>query len=183
MSTPSLTESPPQPGSDPVRLRLAELAAVLKVQDRPGRPLQDAWAESLSQARFDWFTTFTFRRNVSEQTAQEAWADWVRWLRRKQGHRAEWFLVRERTAAGAVHFHALVGRCAGLRRLSALDYWRHRYGFGQVKRFSPGLGAHYYLSKYVSKGASGELDCQFSRRYKLLLGGVRSGKGGTGYDA
>lgn len=166
----------PQPGPDSGAVRLAELRELLRAQDRPGRPLQEAWAETLSQARFDWFTTLTFRHNVSEQAADEAWADWVRWLRHKQGHRAEWFRVTERTAAGAVHYHALVGRCSGLRRLSALDYWRHRYGFGQVKRFSPGLGAHYYLSKYVSKSASGELLCQFSRRYELLLGGVRSGR-------
>jgi hypothetical protein len=166
----------PQLPEPDARARLAELAAVLKVQDRPGRPLQEAWAETISQARFDWFTTLTFRHNVSEQAADEAWADWVRWLRHKQGHRAEWFRVTEPTAAGALHFHALVGRCSGLRRLSALDYWRHRYGFGQVKRFSPGLGAHYYLSKYVSKSASGELLCQFSRRYELLLGEVRSGR-------
>lgn len=183
MASQSITESLLEPGSDPARLRLAELAAVLKVQDRPSQPLREAWTATLGQARFDWFTTLTFRHNVSEQTANEAWSDWLRWVRRKAGHRVEWFRVTERTSAGVIHYHALVGRCAGLRRLSALDYWRHRYGFGQVKHYSSGLGAQYYLSKYVSKDATGELLCQFSRRFELLLGGVRSGKGGTGYDA
>jgi hypothetical protein len=141
--------------------------------------LQDAWAETLAPGQFDWFVTLTFKRSVSPEAANAAWADWQRWLRRKQGYRAEWFRVSERTRAGSLHYHALVGRCAGLRRLSALDYWRHRYGFGQVKRYSSGLGARYYLSKYVCKSADGELDCSTSRRLGRLLGRgpLASGKG------
>jgi len=141
-----------------------------------GQALVDAWGEFLGKMQFDWFTTHTFRHPVGPQAANAAWADWVRWVRRRNGHRAEWFRVTERTVAGAIHFHALLGRCGQVRRLSALDYWRHRYGFGQVVRFDRRLGAPHYISKYVSKNADGELDCQFSRRFRLLLGGVRPGK-------
>jgi len=141
-----------------------------------GQALSDAWGEFLGKMQFDWFTTHTFRYPVGPQAANAAWADWVRWVRRRNGHRAEWFRVTERTVAGAIHFHALLGRCGQVRRLSALDYWRHRYGFGQVVRFDRRLGAPYYISKYVSKDADGELDCQFSRRFRLLLGDVRPGK-------
>jgi len=131
----------------------------------------------LAPARFDWYTTHTFKHNVSQEMANEAWHDWTRWVRRSQGHRAEWFRVTERTKAGAIHYHALIGQCSAVRRLSALDYWRGRYGFGQVMKFDSRLGARYYLSKYVSKDAAGELDCEFSRRFKLLFGEVLCGNG------
>lgn len=132
--------------------------------------LQDAWAAMLAPGQFDWFVTLTFRRSVGPEAANAAWADWQRWVRRKQGYRAESFRVTERTRAGAIHYHALMGRCSGLRRLSALDYWRHRYGFGQVLRYSPALGAGHYLSKYVCKSADAELDCSISRGLPRLLG-------------
>jgi len=144
--------------------------------------LQDAWAETLAPARFDWFVTLTFKHNVSQETAHEAWSDWARWVSQKQGHRAEWFRVTERTLAGAVHYHALMGRCSSVRRLSALDYWRGRYGYGQVLKFKTGTGAHYYLSKYVSKDAEGELHCEFSRRFRRLFGEVLSGRGDAQRD-
>jgi len=159
--------------SNPV-CRLAELRERLKslpFRNRDKRQeLHESWAGLLAQGRFDCFATLTFRRPVSTEAAGAAWADWTRWIRRKQGYRAEWFRVSERSSAGAIHFHALLGRCSGLRRLSALDYWRHRYGFGQVKRYLPGLGVRFYLSKYVCKDAEGELDCSFSRSFGRLLG-------------
>jgi len=157
---------------------MAALSKSTKPLDR--KALQDAWADGvLGAARFNAFATLTFRRSVSQEYAESAWSDWMSWVRRKQGHRAEWFRVAERTTAGALHFHALLGDCAGLRRLSALDYWRHRYGFGQVKPYLPGLGVRYYLSKYVCKSADAELDARFSRRFCKLLGRgpLASGKG------
>jgi len=158
-------------GLDPCRARLSELEA------RPGRslrnaPLALAWAEGVfGAAQFDIFATLTFARQyVSPEAANIAWGDWVRWVRRKVGHRVEWARVSERTKAGALHYHALLGDCRGLRRLSALDYWRGRFGFGQVERYDSGLGVRFYLSKYVSKTAEGELDVVFSRRFARLLG-------------
>jgi len=179
---PLTTGQQQQPGAEPGATPLPVCRSTLL--GSPGAPtghsgsgrgssrgaLLDAWADLLSPGRFDWFTTHTFRHNVSQETAAEAWHDWARWVRDKQGHRAEWFRVTERTKAGAVHYHALVGRCSAVRRLSALDYWRNHYGYGQVLQFKTGLGAHYYLSKYVSKDADGELLCEFSRRFKLLFG-------------
>lgn len=139
-----------------------------------------AWGDMLKGGAFDAWCTLTFRRSVGPQAADAAWADFMRWIRHKQGHRAEWFRVTETHRSGAIHFHALLGRCSGLRRLSALDYWRHRYGFGQVLPYDSRLGAPYYISKYVCKSADAELDCQFSRCFERLFGGVRSGKGGKG---
>lgn len=149
--------------------------------------LVDAWADGLlGRAWFDWFVTLTFRHNVSSERASAAWSTWARWVRRKQGYRPEWFRVAERTLAGRIHFHALVGHCAAVRRLSALDFWRDLYGFGQVMPYDPELGARYYLSKYAVKEAAGDgLEWAMSRHFDRLLGrgpvsGIGSGKARQG---
>lgn len=61
--------------------------------------------------------------------------------------------------------------------MSAVDWWRDRYGFAQVQAYDPGRGARFYLAKqYVAKGAAGgELDYAFSRRFAALGGGSNFG--------
>lgn len=142
-----------------------------------GRSLVEAWGELLAPFPFDWFATLTFRHNVPRGVAEHGWRDLCRWLRHKAGHRVEWFRVAELQGRGAVHFHALVGDCAGVRRLSAVDWWRDRYGFAQVQAYDPGRGARFYLAKqYVAKGAGrGELDFAFSRRFAALGAGSNFG--------
>lgn len=140
---------------------------------RGGRSLVEAWGELLAPFRFDWFATLTFRNNVPRPVAEVGWRDLCRWLRAKAGHRVEWFRVAELQTRGVVHFHALVGDCAGVRRLSAVDWWRDRYGFAQVQPYDPGRGARFYLTKpYVAKGAlRGDIDVAFSRRFAALGAG------------
>ena len=50
------------------------------------------------------------------------------------------------------HIHALVGRCdPAVRRMDLVDWAWRRWGMTRVLEYDPGLGASYYLCKYVTK--------------------------------
>ena len=134
--------------------------------------LSTAWGEHLSRFAWDWFTTLTFKRSVSAAAADYAWRDFCKWLRQDCGHRCEWFRVAELQSRGAIHLHALMGDCANVRRLSAMDYWFTRYGIARVVPYDPARGARYYLCQYVAKDyreSDLELLCETSRNLKRLL--------------
>jgi hypothetical protein len=124
---------------------------------------------------WDWYSTHTF---ANENTTR-GWADrsWQRWLNsliltcKAQGlgrpHYVRATEHQELRAGRTIHYHALVGGVGDIRRLLFKDLWEFD-GFARVEKYDPGLGAGFYLGKYLVKGDS---DIRFSHNLKRRNGG------------
>jgi hypothetical protein len=165
-----------QAGPDSAAVRLAEVRELLRAQDRPGRPLQEAWAELLQPFPFDlWCAGLTFRRwpekgkgrleRLTPETARAAFEDLRTWLRRREGHWPEGIMVLDYGEVGErLHVHALLAGCAEAKRLSAMDYWHGRYGNARIQEYDRRKGARAYLSrKYLSRKVELEFTPGFDR--------------------
>lgn len=147
----------------------------------PELDLGELWGELLKPYPFNlWFARLTFRQYPEKgkgrlapfnpDTVRGAFYDLTAWIRRYQGCWPEGvFVVDYGARRGRLHLHALLGNCAGLRRLSVMDFWHNRYGDARVYDYEPGKGARYYLSrKYISRKAELEFTPGFGRLSGLL---------------
>ena len=121
-----------------------------------------AFGEWLSLPEWSWFTTHTFKAEfVSPGQADKAWYAWFNSLRisaRAKGLTPSlygpqspfYFRVAEYQDRGTLHFHALIGNCGDIRRLSFKDFWE-LHGYARVEAYEPGKGANFYVGKYLTK--------------------------------
>lgn len=142
------------------------------------RKAKRAFGEWLSIPDWDWFTTFTFNRNyVSPRAADQAWYNWLNTLRITAESSGEspamygldapfYFRVTEYQQRGTLHYHALIGGVGDIRRLDFKDWWE-MYGYARVVAYRPGLGANYYVGKYLTKEHDG--DIRFSNNLKYAI--------------
>lgn len=115
----------------------------------PCQELSSALGEWLSKWRWDWWATFTFRREVSPEGAKKAFTSFLKYLPDSTYYfmAIEWHKQRF-----CVHIHALVGGVVGVRRLTCMDLWHQKYGIARIYAYDPKRGARQYLGKYLSKG-------------------------------
>ena len=122
-----------------------------------------AWVDSCGP--WDWFATFTFKRDIGPDPAIERFDKWRGRLSealrqhvgRTTGRKAvRCVLAVEWTTFGRVHLHAVL-RAQGLSGVRR-QRWRHRWealdsacGIARIERASGGR-ASTYLAKYISKG-------------------------------
>lgn len=96
--------------------------------------LSSGWVSFLSDWRWQWFATLTFRTNVHEEAADRYFRTWVSKLNRKvAGHRWHkhpgraiwWARASEPQKSGRLHFHALMGaqELHLQNRLASMKLW------------------------------------------------------------
>jgi len=123
----------------------AELAAHLP-------PLQRQWAEWLRPGPWEWFATFTFASPVHPEQANKRWARWIsaiQWggARTTRGE-IVWARATEQQKRGVIHFHAVLGRVAGVGTFWAMRRWESiAGGFARIEPYMPGRGGIFYLVK------------------------------------
>ena len=137
--------------------------------------LKQAWGDWLTElgdriGGWNWFCTLTFRpierRGSWDKPgwsySGRAWDAWVGFLRCLRGiGEPSWVRGREyQHWRGVPHFHALIGDVGDLRRDEAWAWWFDKYGFARILPYDRGLGAGFYLCKYVVKELG---DIEFSR--------------------
>lgn len=136
-----------------------------------------AFGEWLSKPDWEWYTTHTFKLDyVSPRQADRAWYAWFNTVRmsvKTAGNALSvygigapyYFRATEYQARGTLHYHALIGGVADLRRLTFKDAWE-LYGFARVLEYEPGRGANFYVGKYLTKT---EGDIRFSHNLTPFL--------------
>lgn len=116
------------------------------------KDLSSVFGEWLNQFKWDWWATFTFRRDTSPYRAKKSF---LRFIRGNLHRHAYYFMVVEwHSYRDCVHLHALVGNVDKVRRLSTMDRWYATYGISRIWPYDTRLGARYYLSKYITKELS-----------------------------
>ncbi|MBA7552133.1 hypothetical protein ES705_44687 [subsurface metagenome] len=132
------------------------------------RDARNEFGEFLSRPQWDWFTTHTFKAEyVSPKQADRAWYSWFNGLRvaaRAKGLTPSiygeqapfYFRTTEYQDRGTLHFHALIGNCGDIRRLSFKDFWELQ-GFARIEAYNPQLGAAHYVAKYLNKTDDGDI--------------------------
>lgn len=149
----------------------------LRFDHRTDAPVCQSWRAELRQAwgswltelgkrrgGWDWWATLTFRDPTLEDQARgwtkvgwkysgRAWDTFIRELGLRKGlHDVWWVYGREyQHWRGVPHIHALIGGVEKLRRMDMVDWWFERYGIARILPYNPGLGAGFYLCKYVVK--------------------------------
>jgi len=114
--------------------------------------------EFLSEFRWDWFVTLTFEHEVKSFTAYRRCKAWLGDLERAAAFPIAWFRADEYgERTGRFHLHLLIANVEHLHRLTWMKRWEQRNGYARILPFDPGLGAAFYVSKYVTKQA-GEWD-------------------------
>jgi len=147
-----------------------------KAQDAPpqavsGRVLvKEAWARWLAAFPWTHFCTLTFSKAVYND--QLALKKVKRWLRFWRASRAVFF-VEDFIWSDGLHLHGLIEMPAAedsAIRWSELLWqdWFQRNGICRISTYKPGLGAEYYVTKYVTK--------DIKNHDYLLWGGQKSFK-------
>ncbi|MBA7704501.1 hypothetical protein ES703_113313 [subsurface metagenome] len=120
--------------------------------NRQVNPLRLAWVDLLNRYNWDWFATLTFRDLPKSFTAVNRVKKWLMAIQKDEKRAigyfmaTEWFKTRE-----CPHFHLLMGNLEGVRRDKWWSTWYTWYGRARILPYDKGLGAGYYLTKYVVK--------------------------------
>jgi len=135
---------------------------LLLSQSSTDQDLKQVWGEWISGlAEWDWFVTMTFRDpRPSAGTwtkpgwglAKKAWRNFLE-VSTPAIDARQWVRCFEvQKWRGVPHIHALVaGVDPSVRRMDMVDWCWREYGMARVLQYDPGLGAGYYLCKYLTK--------------------------------
>lgn len=107
-------------------------------------------------ARWDWWFTGTFEYDATLGTARRAANSFTEHFAPFTAayaieSRDRW---QSQHRGSNVHLHALIELekgCTDLRPSDAEQWWEARFGFANVKHFSPDDGAGQYVAKYATK--------------------------------
>lgn len=140
--------------------------------------VQQGWVEFLSQYRWDWFTSQTFRLSTHPEAADKLFRVWISMLNRhlygprwhKQKKSVYWVRALEWQKRGVLHFHALVsapdrisanGSSVSLnllaKRLYWMDQWNTLAGFARIEKPDSATAVVNYCTKYILKDGDLEL--------------------------
>lgn len=121
--------------------------------------LRQALSDWVSDRPWDWYATLTFRREVRNTSiAKRNFGRFTSWLGKVYEVDPKYFLAVERFRDGwGTHLHALLwvggpnmlGQAPLIR--PAWEWWFRKYGMARIMVYDSGLGASYYLSKYLTK--------------------------------
>lgn len=137
--------------------------ARLEAERRPGSGprrvsyINAAWGHWLTRYEWDHYLTLTFSREGTQQGARRAAGRYLGRLARAVGGPVPFFWGTEYGGAGGrLHLHALTANTGDLSYSELREAWP--CGHAWVKRYSPILGAAYYLTKYCTKDLSADYD-------------------------
>jgi len=127
-------------------------------------PLQEAWKGFLSGFEYEWFTTFTFRKEVHPESADKSFRKFIHTLnialhgnryRKYKKEQVHYVRALEWQKREVVHYHALLVNVTYQDR----EYWKNEWyklsGFAKIDTVDS-YNVIDYLCKYVSKG--GQID-------------------------
>lgn len=127
--------------------------------------LSSAFGDWLNKYSWDWWATFTFKKDKSPYGAKKAFLRFVKDIKKD----VYFFLVIEwHKWRGSVHCHSLIGNVSGIRRLTIMDKWYDIYGIARILPYNKNLGARYYLSKYLIKEMA-DWDFYLPKKIQLKL--------------
>lgn len=96
---------------------------------------------------WDWYATFTFRYDVTPEVAMQRVIEFLeRW-----DCNVEYFIVAEwHRFRQCAHVHCLIKGLKLVRSIFLMSLWKRRkYGNALIKAYHDGLGANYYVTKFV----------------------------------
>jgi hypothetical protein len=115
-------------------------------------PLVEAWGDFLSNYRWSWFVTLTFREETKSFAGIRKFNAIIRALEKATGRSVPYFRADQYgDINGRFHFHALIANVEDLRRLTWMDWWNEFNGYALIEPFDPTLGAPWYCSRYMMK--------------------------------
>jgi hypothetical protein len=115
-------------------------------------PLVEAWGDFLSNYRWSWFVTLTFREETKSFSGHRKFNAYMKLLERAAGGPITFFRVDELGSInGRFHIHALVGGVDHMRRLTWMDLWKKFNGYARFYPFDVRKGAAWYCAKYLRK--------------------------------
>ena len=114
-------------------------------------PLREAWVVFLNRYNWDWFATLTFRSPPTTYTANNRLRRWIKAIQKQERRKVGYYKGMEFTKLGVPHFHLLMGNLDGVRRDKYWKLWFSQNGRARILPYNSGLGASYYLTKYVVK--------------------------------
>jgi hypothetical protein len=136
-----------------------------------------AWVEFISQWKWDWFFTLTFKDFEHPEQAKRKFYRWLRHINKaKFGRIAKddpnccvpYVIATEYQQRGAIHYHGLMGDVQELRRMDFVDLWYELTGsFARVFEAEEDAAIR-YCSKYVLK-SGGEIDLEIPRYWRPLV--------------
>ena len=119
---------------------------------RQVNPLRLAWVDLLNRYEWTWFTTLTFRDLPRSYTAINRTKRWLTAIKKTERRLLSYFMCVEWTRVqNRPHTHLLIGNLEGVRRDKWWSAWYTWYGRARILPYDKGLGAGYYLTKYVIK--------------------------------
>lgn len=110
---------------------------------------------------FEWFSTWTFRKNTHPESAIKAFMRLQHIINRKGYGVKYWrdkrlgmssIVALEYQKRGVLHLHTLDGGTRDFRRMAAIDLWFSMAGIARVYPFRRNGGAEAYVVKYILKG-------------------------------
>ena len=131
--------------------------------------IREGWVDMLGRYQWDWFVTLTFRNCIHPEAAEKRFRCWLNVLNRKlygrnwskHGQGVYWAKALEWQKRNVIHFHLLMSDVQNLnetlRRLDAMDKWRHFAGFARIEVPKQQDCVAGYCAKYVIKGGEIEL--------------------------
>lgn len=134
------------------------------------KEISRAFGDWLNRYKWDWWATFTFRRDIGPAGAKKSLTRFL--SQQKRG--ATWFQALEwHRYRDSVHIHSLVGNVSDLRRLSVMDEWFKKYGIARIWPYQEEKGARYYLSKYIIKELA-DWDFKIDNQNKFDFGELKN---------
>jgi len=130
----------------------------------PLTPLQQAWKDWLAEYPYEWFVTFTFRKETHPEAADKSFRKFINILNKEiygrhyfknKKEQVHWIRALEWQKREVVHYHALLVGVTYESRSKWSQEWYKLAGFAKIDTVDS-QNVIDYLCKYVSKG--GEID-------------------------
>lgn len=122
------------------------------------------WLDRLGHANggWDWWFTGTFRNRTDDEAARgwtkisegyafKSFERTVNKIPAREGVRWVAALEYQKARGGVPHIHSLIHVENSARRNEAWANWFQNYGYARIEPYHEGLGASFYLCKYVVK--------------------------------
>ena len=114
--------------------------------------LVEVWGDFLSNYRWSWFATLTFREETKSFAGLRKFNAFIGALERATKRSVPFFRADQLgDINGRFHIHALIANVEDLRRLTWMDWWKEINGFAKIEPFDPSKGAPWYCSRYLMK--------------------------------
>ena len=114
------------------------------------------WGGFLDRYEWTYFSTLTFERPPSADSAARAFGLWVRRIESVGCQRVSWVYFVERSRAGTIHLHSLLNTPPRITA-ETLDYW-WTGGWNEHSPYDRNRGAAAYIAKEMNTTRLEEYD-------------------------